>query len=130
MCFGGGMNNVIDHFIFWVLSVEEDDPIPYEIKHIYFCLNFVSKTLVLSFGGSEQFQNPFFDFEYYPLEAQFFNDEYVCSIEDVYTAKVLVKDLIESALENPDFKRIFKDKNIYVCEFGEKIDWTFKVWFI
>lgn len=118
--------SVLEDFLFWTLSVVEDEPIPFEVKHIYFCLNLRAKTMVLSFGGREQLQNPLFDFEYYPLEAQYFSNFYFAGLEEVFTAKILTKELLEKSLERSNFKKEFKNKYIYICELGKTIDYTFK----
>ena len=42
-----------EDFIFWIKQIVEDDPIPYEIKHIYFAISLNSKIANLCMGGRE-----------------------------------------------------------------------------
>ena len=45
---------MINEFIFWVMGVLEDDPIPYEVTKIYFCLHRENGNIFISFGGNEK----------------------------------------------------------------------------
>lgn len=105
----------LKYFISWVLNVEEDDPIPFEIQHIYFCLHRQGDYYYVSFGGNEQKQERAFSFEYYPLEAQFFDIYNLENSFTLYDLKILVRDL----LNNKTVASIFKNKNIYISVFGE-----------
>lgn len=104
-----------DEFVFWVLGVLEDDPIPYEVDDIYFCLHRENGNIFLSFGGNEKKEKRIFNFEYYPLEAQFFK------IENQNTFSLFsLRKLLEYAQENPTFLEAFRDKNLYFAVFLEK----------
>ena len=102
-------------FILWVMGVLEDDPIPYEVKEIYFCLHRKNGNIFLSFGGNEKKEKIVFNFEYYPLEAQFF----ALQEQNKFTLFSLRK-LLETAMKNEDFFKAFCDKNINYCIFGGK----------
>ncbi len=116
---------IFEEFHYWIMSMLEDGSIPYEIGHTYFIIDFSSKICILSFAGSEYKQNPLLNYEFYPLEAYFFNSQKFINIKDVYIAKITLKELIEQALEKSDFKAKFKNKKIYICEKFKKIDYVF-----
>lgn len=118
---------IFEDFIFWVFSIEEDDPIPYEVFHLYFVISMRNNACALSLTGTEIFENPVTNFEFYPLEAYYFVNQTYNEIKDIFIAKITVKELVEKALENPNFKRIFKHKQIHITEYGENIDYTFNV---
>ena len=92
-------------FEFWVLGTLEDDPLPYEVRHIIFCLH---KDGFLSFGGQEILPKMIFNFEYYPLEAQFFPIKKPQKFS-LYN----LRNLLENALHNNVFAAAFKDKKIH-----------------
>lgn len=106
-----------EDFVFWLKEIVEDDPIPYEIKHIYFSINLKNKICCLALGGRELPCSVISDFEYFPLEAQFFYNVSLNKINDLYLAKLAVKQLIEYAFSLPNIKKIFKHKTIYIGEF-------------
>ena len=110
------------YFIDWVLDIEEDNPIPFEIKHIYFCLHREGDYYYISMGGSELEQNIAFSFEYYPLEAQFFDIFNLQKFFTMHDLKIMVRDL----LDNKNVVEKFKEKNIYIALFGEKSCYKFE----
>ena len=103
---------MINSFLFWLNGIEEDDPMPFEISNIYFCVH----DCYLSFGGCEHEENLALNFDYYPLEAQYF---YHNSFEkdNIF---VVARHLIEKALQNEKIQKRFKNKNIYLSKYGEK----------
>lgn len=117
---------IFEDFLFWVMSIVEDDPMPDEVHHIYFVINFRQGDCALSLTGTELFENPVFNFEFYPLEAYYFKNRSYNNIKDIYIAKITVLELIEKAFENSNFKNAFKNRSIYICEYGHKIDYTFQ----
>ena len=102
-------------FIFWVMGVLEDAPIPYEVMEIYFCLHRENGNIFLSFGGNEKKEKMVFNFEYYPLEAQFFPIK-----NQLKFSLFSLRKLLESALTNEDFYNAFQEKNLYYSLFGSK----------
>lgn len=118
---------IFEDFLFWVFAIIEDDPIPYEVKNVYFVISMQNNACALSLTGSELFESPVKSHEFFPLEAHYFKNLTYNEIKDIFIAKVTVKELIEKALENADFKRIFKNKSIHLTQAGEEIDYTFKV---
>ena len=119
---------IYEEFVFWILQILEDDPIPYEVKNLYFVINFKNSVCALSFVGTEIFESPLKNYEFYPLEAYWFRNQSFNQIKEIYTAKVTVKDLLEKALdENPYFYQPFKNKTLHICEYGEQINWSREV---
>lgn len=57
----------------WLIGIEEDDPLPYEINYLCFCFDFKNKNVNLSLSGYENNIDKIDDGIYFPLEAQFFN---------------------------------------------------------
>ena len=108
---------MLEDFVFWIKSIVEDDPIPYEIKNIYFCLVKNKKAITLMLGGRETDKNCVCDFEYFPLEAQYFFNRSFNEIGDLYLAKLAAKNLIEESLFDKDILGIFKGKTVFVGEF-------------
>ena len=92
-------------FELWVLGTLEDDPLPYEVRHIIFCLH---KEGFLSFGGQEILPKMIFNFEYYPLEAQFFPLKNPQRFS-LYS----LRKLLENALHSDIFATAFAGKTIH-----------------
>ena len=66
------IDDIIENFSFWLESIVEDDPIPYEIKNISFVYTKTNSCFVLCMGGTEFKPNQNNIFDFFPLEAQFF----------------------------------------------------------
>ena len=109
---------VLEDFYSWIIGIEEDDPLPYEIKHVYFAIDFKNNICSLSYGGNEQYNNPIVNFEYFPLESQFFKNETFNNILEINLAILEVKQLLDDCFKKSDFKKIFENKNIYICQMG------------
>lgn len=116
-----------EDFVFWIKSIVEDDPIPYEIEHIYFALSLKNKISSLSLGGRELETEIIGNFEYYPLEAQFFFNQTFNNITDPYLAKLAVKELLDYALKDSEIKKIFKNKKLYIGEFQKSPEYKISV---
>ena len=101
-------------FVNWVLGIIEDDPIPYEIDCIFFNIHRNSFYFYLSMGGNENKISESFD--YFPLEAQFFDIKKFNS----FITLANIKSLVEKSLHNKLFKQVFNNKKIFVHVFGEK----------
>lgn len=69
------IDEIYSQFVSWLLNIEEDDQMPYEIN--YLCLNFSFKnnSINLSISGHERQPKIIYNGSYFPLEAQFFNCE-------------------------------------------------------
>ena len=100
----------------WLLGLFEDDPIPFEVVNLYFLLHREGEYFYISFGGNELPLKRLFNFEYYPLEAQFFD---VYKFNKHFTLTNL-KLIVEKLEIDKDFLEIFKEKTIYIGIFGKK----------
>lgn len=112
---------VLEDFYSWILNIEEDDPIPYEIKYIYFVISFRNNICSLAMGGKEIHSLSPINFEYFPLEAQFFNNESFMQLTEINLAKLELKQLLEDCFTQTKFKDIFFDKQIYFGEYGQEL---------
>ena len=65
-------NEISTNFKYWLLSIEEDNPLPYEIKYALFILNFNNNSINLCFSGTEIKLKNFEPSTYFPLESQYF----------------------------------------------------------
>ena len=105
----------MDLFTFWLLSIVEDDPIPYEINHIVFVIN---QDNSITMGGCEQKPNLNNMFDYYPLEAQYFYLKNLSYLQ--------IKNLIDESFSNEELKFQFKKRKIY-CSYFDNIEFLFCV---
>lgn len=56
----------------WLVQIQQDSPLPYEIKNIYFIVDFANNDIELSYSASD-IDLKFFDYGFYqPLEAEYF----------------------------------------------------------
>ena len=111
---------VLEDFYNWIIGIEEDDPVPYEIKHMYFAISFQNNICCLCYGGTELYQNNVINFEYFPLEAQFFHNQSFNNLTEVNLAMLQLKQLLDDCIDKKQFKNIFRDKKIYICELGKQ----------
>ena len=111
---------VLEDFFLWIVGIEEDDPLPYEIKYIYFSVSFANDICSLCYGGTEDFQKTVVNFDYFPLEAQFFCNSSFNNITEINLAFLELKHLLDDCFDNPIFAHIFNDKNVYICEAGRE----------
>ncbi len=98
---------------FWLEQIVEDDPIPYEIKYIIFSYTF-DGVITLCMGGTEQkpTQNNMFDF--FPLEAQFFDCKELARINDRSFFERLFENSLDECFCDKYLKNQFKGKKIYL----------------
>lgn len=108
-----------ENLAFWLLQIVEDDPVPYEIKHIIF----VYDNFSLFVGGTENAPNNNNMFDYFPLEAQYF--DYV----DLYKIKSfdVICNVIDEAFSNDYLKDQLKNKKIYFAKFGNTPKFLFEI---
>ncbi|MDD2445899.1 MAG: hypothetical protein PHX09_03720 [Clostridia bacterium] len=105
---------MLKDFSFWLEGIEEETPLPYEIKHIYFCLHRSNNYFYISYGGNQFDSEMLFNFEYHPLEAQFF--EIYCY--DKFFNLNKLENLVEDLFDNVFFRNLFANKFVYVAVFG------------
>lgn len=108
---------MLQEFIDWIVGLIEDDPIPYEIEYLIFCLDKSNDFEHIMFAGNEKLEKCFLNFEYFPLEAQFFN---VYKFKKNFSLFDLRK-LIENALHFKNFKKIVENKKIIYGIYGENV---------
>lgn len=111
----------LEDFLYWVLGIQEDDPLPYEINYIYFLISFSNNACTLVYAGSENFEKQPVNFEYFPLEAQYFYNQTFNQITEINLALLALKQLLEDSFDNPEFKKMFKNKKIYFGEFAKSV---------
>ena len=108
----------------WLCVIQQDTPLPYEIKNIYFILDFSNNDIELSYSASD-IDLPIFDYGFYqPLEAEYFYCNQLKTLaKNLYQKKSkLSKKQIFNWLQSLCFMvcsslDFFKNKNIF---FGEK----------
>lgn len=101
------MTEFDEKLLYWIESILEDDPLPDEIKFVYFCIVMDKSSFHLEMRGSELKNTKYF--EYWPLEAQYFFYDYP---KDVNAFK---EELILSIKNLP----IFEDRKIYLLFAGK-----------
>lgn len=90
--------------LFWINDILEDDPLPDEIRFLYFCIIHDKVGYHLEFKGSE-IKNEYY-FEYNPLEAQFYYFFYPDDIN-------LFKDELILAIKNLS---CFQNRKVFILE--------------
>ena len=63
---------IYKNFYYWLVGIQEDDPLPFEIKNIYFIVEFNQNEIVISYSADDKTLNIFDYGTYFPLEAQYF----------------------------------------------------------
>ncbi len=118
---------MIEEFSFWLNSIVEDDPIPYEVKHITFMYIENNNSFFVCVGGNEFKPNTNNMFDYFPLEAQFFYSKKMNEINSETYLKKLVVYCIDESFSSPYLKEQFMNRKIYICKRGEKPKFLFVV---
>lgn len=60
------------NFCNWLVGIQEDDPLPFEIKNIYFIVEFKQNDIVISYSADDKTLISFDYGTYFPIEAQYF----------------------------------------------------------
>lgn len=118
---------MIEQFIFWLCSIVEDNPIPYEINHISFVYRTSNKCISLAMGGTEYKPTLNNLFDYFPLEAQFFDCLDLLKISNINYYHRLLAQIINESFSVPYLKHQFKDRAIYLGEYGKSMEFLFNV---
>ena len=121
------IDDIIKNFSFWLESIVEDDPIPYEIKNICFVYTKTNSCFVLCMGGTEFKPNQNNIFDFFPLEAQFFNCFELNKINDEKYYRHLIKTCIDQSFSSNYLKYQYYKKCIYFGEYGERLEFLFQV---
>lgn len=109
---------MIEELIFWVTGIVEDNPIPYEVKHIVFCYTLTNNCFIVFMGGCEQKPLQENMFDYFPLEAQYFDSKQLYSIKDESYFVKLFPKVIDEAFSDEFLTSQFNDKKIYFSKYG------------
>lgn len=115
---------MVEQFIFWILGIVEDDPIPDEIKCILFETKIRGEYKYIILKGYENEPN-INAFTFCPLEAQWFNNTTLAKMHKdnfIYN----IKYIINESFANNELKAVFKSKKIYF-KYLDKIEFLFKI---
>lgn len=107
---------MIDEIKKWIKGIIEDDPIPYEIKYLYFLIVEDERTYHLEFVGSEFKDNNYFS--YYVLEGQYCFLNYDVNIND-FISELVVS--IDALFLDEEINMILKNKEIIVKNQSNKV---------
>lgn len=109
-----------EEFFLWISGIEEDYPLPYEIKYIYFCVHKENRGAYFAYYASENEQKYAINFDYFPLDGQYFYHEEIEKGNPFF----ILRELVEDFLSSPE-SIFLKDKKIYVAEFGKEVLFDF-----
>lgn len=109
-----------EEFFLWLSGIEEDDPLPYEIGYIYFCVHKANGGAYFAYYASEIEQKLALNFDYFPLDGQYFYHEEIEGGSPFYKLRAL----IEEFLNTPE-SYFLKDKKIFIAEFGKETIFDF-----
>ena len=62
---------IFKDFVSWIDGIQEDEPVPYEVKYIYFILELSNNDIALSYTGSDKQLKIFERAMYSPLEGEY-----------------------------------------------------------
>lgn len=115
---------MVEQFIFWLIGLVEDDPIPDEIKCILFETKINGKYKYIQLKGYEDEPNVN-SLAFCPLEAQWFNN---ITLAKMYKDNFIynVKYIINESISNDSLKEIFMNKKIYF-KYLNNMEFLFKV---
>ena len=94
----------------WIKGLVEDDPIPYEIKYIYFLIVEEKTSYHLEFVGSE-FKDTKNNYPFYVLEGEYCFLNYDVDI-NTFLSEIVVS--IDSIFLDEEINKILKNKEIIV----------------
>lgn len=110
----------------WLINIQQQDPLPFEITNIYFILDFSNNDIELSFSASD-INLLIFDYGFYqPLEAEYFYCSYLKQLAQKVNIKkskdiqqqvfLFLKQICFDVGKSLDF---LKNKNLF---FGKRFD--------
>lgn len=115
---------MVEQFVFWLLGIIEDDPLPDEVKCILFNTRINGNYKYIELKGYEKEPN-INAVAFSPLEAQFFYSFTLAKMQNenfVYNAKYIINE----AFSNKELKYIFKKCKIYF-KYLNNINYLFTV---
>ena len=116
-------NAILNDFLFFLNSVQEDKPIPRETKFVYFIVDFSNNDIILSYSADEKLFS-IFDYGFYcPSDAQHFWSQQLSILSiQLFDKKIITKnevfDLLKKITLSAKVKCDFL-KN-YKAYFGER----------
>lgn len=113
-------NLIFQEFCEWIGGIEEDDPLPPEIKQIYLVFSCENGMNVLQYAGCENEPKMICSFDYIPLEAQFFYSREFIKLTNS-EAKQFAEIFAHDILQKEDFENLFSGKTIRFVEMGQRI---------
>lgn len=107
--------NFADNLLRWVLGIIEDDPIPVEIKFLYFLIVPDRKGFHIEFGGKEIKEEVIYHLEYQPLEAEFFLMELNQPLNEIIA---LLEEAVDLIYLHDEFLALVSDKQVFISVYG------------
>ena len=108
-------NLIFQEFCEWIAGIEEDDPLPPEIKYIFFVFSNSRGMNVLQYAGCEYKPKKICSFDYIPLEAQFFYSRNYLKLsceQAKHFAQIFTKDILHIDF----FEKLFTNKTVRFVE--------------
>ena len=119
---------MISDFTHWLEGIVEDDPVPYEVKNICFVYTQTNNCFSLFMGGTENYPTLNNMFDYFPLEAQYYNFNELYKIKDLHHFTKMCKYLIDECFSSVVLKTQFAQKRIFWGEYGAKPELLFNLY--
>lgn len=91
---------IFNEFCAWLTGIEEDTPLPSEIKYVQFMLMKNSNLYNLSFSGHELMPKRINSGSYQPLEGQYFFNKHLISIHFISKNENLKRQFINYLIKN------------------------------
>lgn len=119
------LTTIENEFKQWLMGIQEDDPLPYEISYVYFLVDFLNNDIAVSYTGSDR-PLIIFDFAMYcPLEAEYFFCSELRQIAqsrlNKQSKKQFLEQLTASILKVVKSLPFLKNKKVFVGERFEKV---------
>lgn len=115
---------MVEQFIFWILGIVEDDPLPDEINCLLFETKINGDYKYLQLKGYEKEPNVN-SISFNPLEAQFFNNRTLARMKKdnfIYNAKYIINE----SVANAEIINVFNNKKIYF-KYLDNLEYLFKI---
>lgn len=118
---------IYQNFHDWLAGIQEDDPLPFETKNIYFIVEFTQNSIMVSYSADDKNLELFDYGSYFPLEAQyFFSAEIINLSYELFVKKSISKkdvfDMLKSlVLRAKKELNFLQNKHIFIGERFDKI---------
>ena len=88
-------------FVDWIVGIQEDEPIKFEAKYVYFIVDFSQNDIALSYSADERLLKTFDYGDYFPLEAEYlFSTALKTLAVKLFTKKSISKLVVLDMLKN------------------------------